>query len=85
MAKNRGPHTPEYRRFTPPPMPPIAPARETPEKLDAEKIVECLKLCATGDFQDCKACSYRNDCNRLILDTIALLETGYDLRKEKTP
>ena len=54
----------------------------TPEGLDVENIVRCLRLCATGDYRDCRACDYLKDCNLLILDAIALLETGYDLKGE---
>ena len=55
----------------------------TPAGLDAEKIVKCLRMCADEDFRTCRECDYRADCNQLILDAIALLEAGYDLRKEK--
>ena len=52
---------------------------------DIQKIVECLKACATGSFKVCKACPYRNRCNDLIADAIELLEGGCDLLKEVHP
>lgn len=56
--------------------------KPVPDGLDAEKIVECLKNCATGSFQVCRDCPYRTKCDQLILDAIALLETGYELEEK---
>ena len=52
---------------------------------DMQKVVECLRACATGSFKACKACSYRKDCNQLITDALELLEKGCDLTKEVHP
>ena len=52
---------------------------------DLQKVVACLKSCATGSFRACHACSYRSNCNQLIVDTVALLEKGCDLSKEVHP
>ena len=53
-----------------------------PDELDAEKIVECLKICATGSYLVCAVCPYRTNCNQLIVDAIALLEKGIDLKEK---
>lgn len=52
---------------------------------DMQKVVKCLRACATGSFKACKACSYRKDCNQLITDALELLEKGCDLSKEVHP
>lgn len=52
-------------------------------EISKEKLVQCLKSCATGSFSVCEKCPYRRRCTDLITDAIALLEAGRDFSKEK--
>lgn len=45
--------------------------------IDAQKVADCLKACATESYSVCPQCPYKGKCNELIVDAIALLEAGH--------
>lgn len=52
--------------------------------IDANKVVESLRACATESFEACRdRCHYNGKCTKLLDDATALLAAGYDLSEEK--